>query len=153
MAEVTHLRIVFPLGHDYSRSLHTFIENGELHAAILHNNHYWRDNVSEPNYAVGMDVHIGVERPSDSDIWGNPMPVPAQGILRGECVRWDREYLPDGEPRYGGIGWLIIRLRYDMQEGPENWDLQKSGYTVYTTGQAPNFYFAAEKTDDPQANT
>lgn len=152
---ISHLRIIFPLGHDYTRSIHTFFEGGQLHAAILHQNWYWQaDNIQAPNYDPGMDVHVGVERPTEVGLWGEAMPVPAQGILRGECVRWDPLVVPSKDRPYGGYGWLVVRLRYDMQEGPENWDLQKSGYTVYTTGQAPNFYYAAEKQDDdPQANT
>jgi hypothetical protein len=138
--QVSHLRVIFPLGFDYRHMIKTFWEETEgcLMGAVLHKNEYWGDDVLTPSFAFGMDVHVGVEMPEDTDIFGKPEPVPARGIMRGEYYRWDSMTLAP-ERGSGGWGWLVFILRYDMQEGPETWpgDWAKA----YTEGQAPAFYY------------
>ena len=149
MREITHLKIIFPLAFEFKHMLKAYWDEKEgcLVGAVYHHNVYWREGVLTPNYAEGMEVHVGVERKPEADIFGTLVPCPAQGILRGEYLRFDPHKVV-GALSAGGWGWVVFRLRYDMQEGPENWDLHKSGYQVYSTGQAPNFYYAAEKLDD-----
>lgn len=148
MAEVTHIKLIFPLAFDMRHAIKTFWdEENKCHAgAVLHQNAYWRDDQVTPNYAPNMDVWVGVERASESNIWGEAVPCPASGILRGEYLRFDPVIKPNGS-KLGGWGWLVFRLRYDMQENIEAWDLQSSGYQVYTSGQAGNFYYMAEMKD------
>jgi len=143
MASITHLRVIFPLGFSYRNMIKTFWSEKEgcLMGEVLHKNDYWLEDVMTPNFAPDMEVHVGVEREPEADIFGKLVPCPAQGILRGEFCAWTPLEL---NPRAGsgGWGWLAFRLRYDMQEGPEIWEADWA--KVYTTGQAPAFYYALE---------
>jgi hypothetical protein len=147
MGEISHLRIIFPLGFDYKHMIKTFWSDQEgcLMGSVLHKNDYWRDNILDPAFSYGMEVHVGVEREAERDLLGRIMPVPARGIMRGEYFSWEPYKFG---PRLGsaGYGWLNFILRYDMQEGPEVWteDWQKT----YTQGQAPAFYYALERRDE-----
>lgn len=145
---LTHIRIIFPLALDYRNLIKTFWDNetGELMGAVLHYNMYWKDDVLTPAYEDGMEVLVGVERPAATDFFGTVQPVPARGLLRGEFVRWERLQVA---PKEGtrGIGWIVFRLRYDMQEGPETWN-ENWTQVLTTMDNAPAFYYALERKDD-----
>jgi hypothetical protein len=144
MSLVTHVRIIFPLGFDPKHMIKTLWDESEecLCGAVLWHNTYWQDDIFTPSFAYGMEVHVGIERESERDLLGKVMPVPAQGLLRGEYLRW--EPFKIGVQRgSGGWGWIVFKLRYDMDEGPETWSGE--GDRVYTSGQAPEFYYAVER--------
>jgi hypothetical protein len=88
----------------------------------------------EPAYIDDMDVHIGILREAEQNLFGHTVARPAQGLLRGEYRRF--------EPGMGVYpwGWLVFALRYDILEGPEVWS--HDWHRTYSEQeQAETFYY------------
>jgi hypothetical protein len=112
---LTHLRIIFPIEADIPNLLRLDRDpNWPILAKVWHKCLHWNED-GVPNYLPDMDIHVGVERKPETSFFGKLEVPPAQGLIRGEYVRFERSV--NGT----AWGWLTFAPRYDMQEGPEIW--------------------------------
>lgn len=110
---LTNFRIIFPKDEDPIKWMQFGFEGGEAIAKVLFHNIWWRDG--NPAFAPDMDIHVGIEQPDAEGIFGGKQSQPARGLFRGEYRRSERNVM------HGGFIWLVFALRYDMEEGPEEW--------------------------------
>jgi hypothetical protein len=111
---LTHFRIIYPLTVNPMTNIKFGYEDGRAIASVLFKNIWWQE-IGKPAFMDGMDVHIGQAQPDDVDLFGKTVRQPAIGILRGEYIRFEESH--EMHPAI----WLVFALRYDMAEGPEEW--------------------------------
>jgi hypothetical protein len=111
---LSHLRIIFPLETDIPNVVRLDRdENYPIVAKVWHKVVHWDD--MQPAYDHEMEIHVGVERKPEEDLFGKLTVPPAQGLIRGAYLGFEQPVA--GSP----WGWLVLLPRYDMQEGPEIW--------------------------------
>lgn len=120
MGKITRLRILFPHGFDTMGFL-SFSNDGVGYptGSVL-----WRNIWPEGSFSQGCFVQVGMLQPTDKDILGRIVNVPARGIVQGIIY----EHIPAGwdEAQHVHSGhweWLRFSLDFDMNDaGPQTWE-------------------------------